>query len=46
LLFLSLLPSRIYMINATWQEMDANLGYAGMRTWNSLSQVSLLKLLS
>ena len=44
-MFLFLLPSRIFMITATWQEMDANLGYAGMRTWSSQSQVSLLKLL-
>jgi hypothetical protein len=33
-----------FMINATWQEMGANLGYAGMRTWSSLNQVSLPKL--
>jgi hypothetical protein len=37
--------SRIYMINAAWQEMDANLGYAGMRMWSSRNLVLLLKLL-
>jgi hypothetical protein len=33
------------MISATWQEMDANLGPAGMRMWSSQSQVWLHKLL-
>lgn len=28
---------------ATWQEMDANTGYAGTRTWSSQNQVMLLK---
>lgn len=40
------LLSRIFMINATWQEMGANLGYAGLRMWNLRSQVLLLMLSS
>jgi len=36
--------SRIYMINAAWQEKDANLGYAGTRMWNSQNRALLLKL--
>jgi hypothetical protein len=31
------------MISATWQETDANLGYAGMRMWSLQSQPLLLK---
>jgi hypothetical protein len=35
-----------FVINATWQETDANLGDAGMRMWSSVSRPLLPRHLS